>query len=366
MKNNFFFQSRTTTNGVLKLGFTLVELLVVIAIIGILVGLLLPVVQVVREAARRTSCQNNIRQIILATHHYESSHQAFPSGSAGDKFFTEEDEPVSFGETICTGWTFDLLDYLEAGALLKEFKSRDPGLEPCGARWLSFTDMPIFLCPSSGPESRMPLRESQGSTPSHYFGSMGAYDERDVGFIAKFRYPGTLETRNYGPSSGIGPVGLSGMFSPVDRGSVAIPLAAFERKSAKTLADVKDGTSNSIAFLESSRDPWGKSPVNCAPGQVPRVGWAWGARVVGTNVAGSIFSCVTVRFKPNANVYPSQPVGSEIHFGQNTKPTGSNHSGGLNIAMADGSVHFIDEDIDLDTYFHASGINDGLLPDRLK
>lgn len=74
-RDAYFYRSASSRNG-----FTLVELLVVIAIIGVLVGMLLPAVQMAREAARRSSCQNNLRQFILACHNYESANSRFPSG----------------------------------------------------------------------------------------------------------------------------------------------------------------------------------------------------------------------------------------------------------------------------------------------
>jgi prepilin-type N-terminal cleavage/methylation domain-containing protein/prepilin-type processing-associated H-X9-DG protein len=114
-------------------GFTLVELLVVIAIIGILTGLLLPAVQMVREAARRTECSNKIRQIALAFHLHHDSHQFFPSG--GWDYFRPPNRAI--GREQHAGWGFQILPYIEAKTVYDL-----PALEAIG------TPNPIFFCPT--------------------------------------------------------------------------------------------------------------------------------------------------------------------------------------------------------------------------
>ena len=134
-------------------GFTLVELLVVIAIIGILIGMLLPAVQQVREAARRTQCMNNMRQLGLASLNFESAHMAFPTAGAGGEGFYEganvggngNKSPVRGWEN--GSWTFQILPFVEQANL--EARRRTWGWNP--VEMLEFP-VPFYNCPSRGSE----------------------------------------------------------------------------------------------------------------------------------------------------------------------------------------------------------------------
>ena len=132
-------------------GFTLVELLVVIAIIGILVALLLPAIQAAREAARRTQCQNNLKNIGLAIHNFNDSKKQFPTGGTGpgvkienylqDSLTTPEanrkgppNGPLKQG----VGWMFQILPYLEEGSISNIIRQED----------LSKNPIELYNCPS--------------------------------------------------------------------------------------------------------------------------------------------------------------------------------------------------------------------------
>jgi prepilin-type N-terminal cleavage/methylation domain-containing protein len=134
-----------------KPGFTLVELLVVIAIIGILVALLLPAIQAARESARRSSCLNNLRQLGLACHLFESAHKVFPTaGGAVNQYFDLADLPKAAFGYESASWMFQLLPHIEQQSMYD--MRRGDGAAKAGFQITRLSQIPVslFNCPSRG------------------------------------------------------------------------------------------------------------------------------------------------------------------------------------------------------------------------
>lgn len=156
-----------------KGGFTLVELLVVIAIIGILIGMLLPAVQSVREAARRTQCMNNLKQLALASLNYESAHMHFPTAGAQTLSFYdtgEEFRPQHGFENL--GWAFQILPFIEQNSL---HSMRAGSGYQGGNPLLIESSVPAFNCPSRG--DRRSIKGTVSVALGDYAGVVGSWNQ---------------------------------------------------------------------------------------------------------------------------------------------------------------------------------------------
>jgi prepilin-type N-terminal cleavage/methylation domain-containing protein/prepilin-type processing-associated H-X9-DG protein len=174
-----------------RAGFTLVELLVVIAIIGVLVALLLPAVQAAREAARRAQCKNNLKQIGLALHNYESARRTFPAG-----FISQAAEINGVGIGPGWSWGAQIFPYLEESTIQVDLKRAITDPFHDGVRVLT---LPMFRCPSDAPEESSFVVHDDGGIEltrlafANYVGVAGTFE------VSESPDTGTgLLFRNYG------------------------------------------------------------------------------------------------------------------------------------------------------------------------
>jgi len=328
-------------------GFTLVELLVVIAIIGILIGMLLPAVQQVREAARRISCANNLRQMGLATHNYESAFREFPES------FRQPRNPTN---STGRGWSAQvlILPFVEQGNLNEVIDFEEEYVNPSqtldlgsGPVPLSSARVPLYICPS---EINDIVRRDENGVPEHYPLNYGAnagpwfvYDTNTMrtgqgALLASRGNPigsfsdGTSNTLLFSEIKAYTPyfrnVGMEGdVAMPTDPASIAGLGGDLRATSGHT--EWVDGRVHQTSFTSTF------SPNTVVPhddnGQLLDVDWTnWQEGRAGGNA--STFAAVTSR---------------------------SFHTGGVNVGRADGSVSFETDNISLIVWQQLSTRNGG-------
>lgn len=277
--------------------FTLVELLLVIAIIAVLIGLLLPAVQRVREAANRTTCGNNLRQIGLALHGYANTHGGFPPA-------IEERTPTVPGTTGTSvgSWLF-LLSYLEQDVLARQYRWDLDWFDPPN-RPVVTTRLKVLQCPSTAAPAD---REGGGTTPD--------------------RGPGACT--DYAPTLQVAP-SLAGS-SLVER--VEDYQGAMGRNAMVRLIQITDGLSQTILIAEDAGRPQRWQAGQLVPNvYTPGGAWASGPNRIG--VSG---------FDPVARTKPGPCAINCV----NDREVYSFHPGGARVLFADGSVHFLREGVNI-------------------
>ncbi len=303
-----------------KSGFTLVELLVVIAIIGILIGMLLPAVQQVREAARRTQCANNIRQITLAAHNHESAHMHFPSPAAGSlEGYSLISKTLPFVEQANLHALIDFNQDLLEGLPWR------PSLNPFYVDVVN-KRIPVLECPS---DSGNPFLEENDATwaGSNYFGNSGTAT-------------GVLYVTSQ-PTDGVFWRGSEVGFDKLNDGSSN---TAF---FAETLFGLRgDDTSELIdAQRQMARVSGG------APGSIPSEDLVLQTptRYEGRR-AGQWIRNLPYQGMVNAFFPPNSPSPDYAFHGDSMSASRSSHPGGVNVSRCDGSVSFISSDVQLETW----------------
>ena len=290
-------------------GFTLIELLVVIAIIAILIGLLLPAVQKVREAAARVKCQNNLKQLSLAMHSFHDANNAFPEGihrSQGNiSPFTNYDLTGKENPILRFNWTIAVMPYIEQGNVEKLWNytnfnaNRGVTGDPLTTSWRK---IPTYICPSNpyGNDGVDTTSDATSSPPRHWgLTSYGANAGR----------------RNY-------------------RRAAQTNDGPFIHNTRRNFGSITDGTSNTIFFAERYQ------MCNGEP-----TGWGYAGdsvRAPGYGMFGPVFFQVT-------------PAQKECEPGTPQSP----HPGGIQAGIGDGSVRFVNARISWQTWRSATTPNGG-------
>lgn len=335
-----------------RIGFTLIELLVVIAIIAILIALLLPAVQQAREAARRSQCKNNLKQLAVALHNYHDSASVFPYSTMGDTALTT----ANTGAAVPTlrnsnpgivgmnqrGWVL-VLPYIDQAPLYNKcnfagsFGANNPGQglsgEPNtnGNADVVSTLLPVFLCPSDNGSKKVTNTSFQYaiSPAAVAAGKFGAKTSYDFSVLRYSSSANLWESTALPPSTATGNNGRR----------------MFGAYSNCRLTDVKDGSSNTVMLCEGTLDV--KNGINQCWGYSHWVGN--GIDIASDSI--NFWICCSWDVPPLQRT----AAGTTANWGA----AGSQHTGGCHVALGDGSVRFVSENIDTLTRYRLAHMADG-------
>jgi prepilin-type N-terminal cleavage/methylation domain-containing protein/prepilin-type processing-associated H-X9-DG protein len=310
-------------------GFTLIELLVVIAIIAILIGLLLPAVQKVREAAARMQCSNNLKQLGLALHTFHDANKYFPPGSQAAVYKTPRvDNTMIRG----TSWLVFILPGVEQNNLYKKYNFTQ-AYNSSNNLAVGNIAVTTYHCPSGADLTSGNSGEGTAglrNQTTHYYGVMGPSSRANPS-------TNSLNGRTYsyvvGSPTGNDAYATDGILGQYQDASGSVTTGHHVR-----LTDITDGTSSTLMVGEMSMQ---------LPSGVPNAYRSW---VRGQN--GGCGTTKNVTYPINSTFYNNSNNFDDISFG-------SNHTGGCNFALADGSVRFINQNINMNIYKAIASIKSG-------
>jgi prepilin-type N-terminal cleavage/methylation domain-containing protein len=285
-------------------GFTLIELLVVIAIIAILIALLLPAVQQAREAARRSQCLNNLKQLGLALHNYHDAYNTFPPGWIGASPAGADTEGLSG-----FAWGAQLLPYVDQGPLYNSLNFKASCFDSAFNGPALSTVLSVFRCPSDPSRDRWDIKDEANPTTT----------------LA------TLPTANY-----VGSFGTEGFEdlceNPPFPNAQCRGDGVFYHNSVIRMRDLTDGSSNTLMVGEHKTDT---RSIITASGDPP-----WHSTWVGFVAGGEEPAARIVGVSDHT---PNHPA---LHMDDYS----SWHTGGVHLLMGDGRVRFLTENVDLNLW----------------
>jgi prepilin-type N-terminal cleavage/methylation domain-containing protein/prepilin-type processing-associated H-X9-DG protein len=335
-------------------GFTLIELLVVIAIIAVLIGLLLPAVQKVREAANRMACSNNLKQLGLAAHNYDNTFGVLPPGFLGPKPTQPMDVTANVGKYQDVGVLVYLLPFLEADTVFKQLKvNLNPNVFTLPGSTAFFDNslfnydwtmaqaqLRVFMCPSDNAIANDPTNIQGSSGIGFSFFSGPVKDHPNDAFYATiWVFPGPPDNPSFAPKGHSNYAGVAGALGSAKDVASADPASCpadfpstggvnlkqyegiFTNRSGNKMGAIPDGTSNTLMFGETL------GGIDQNPPYTTRT------------IFNSWFGVGALPTKYGLG-QPGQPAGQN-QPGANWYTFSSYHPGGVQFCFADGSVHLL-------------------------
>jgi len=327
-------------------GFTLIELLVVIAVIAVLIALLLPAVQAARESARRIQCVNNLKQMGLAMHNYHSTHSVFPMGGSAN--------PADFAGTIYwewSGWSAHglMLGYLEGGTLYNTINFHfGPSFGDSAVVNSTTSRMVVatFLCPSDGNAGRANLNSYHGSYGTTVNTCPWTKARQTTGLFMQWRTCGVLDCADGSSNTVAFAEALTGDGAGAGYGGVNNP---GHSRGGMILSATDEGNVNNVFDLLDDVPGVMKSLDGCAKQYQTTTdvadhrGYRWSDSATGYTLFNHLQPPNGGSYKVNGCRFGCS-AWCETSCGF-SYPASSNHPGGVNALMADGSVRFIKDTI---------------------